>query len=293
MKLQKECATCLSRVIPQIAETLKDKPRLRQTVLQQGPAFLRGAYREDVCPPWLAERVQRYIGGLIGREDLYKAYKKREMREARQIMQSLCGQPTQDLRTCLQIAALGNNLDFFRDVSALRQTVDPADLATMRFEIDDVDRLRERLGRLQNRSAVILADNAGEAFFDVPLVHWLQGANIRTVYGVKGRPFLNDITMADVFNDDFKNHMPRIMSTGCGPIIDLGDVSASFGRELEHCGILIAKGQANYECLTEQRLNVPVLFLLMAKCGPISRVLKVPQQSYIAYYWPPHGVREA
>ena len=41
-------------------------------------------------------------------------------------------------------------------------------------------------------------------------------------------------------------------------------------------GVLITKGMANYESLSDRKLAVPTVFLLRAKCVPVASSLNVP-----------------
>ena len=55
--------------------------------------------------------------------------------------------------------------------------------------------------------------------------------------------------------------------------------SAAFRQRFETAALIIAKGQANYESLSDSR--APLFFLLQTKCDVIGRELGVPTGSLI------------
>jgi len=50
---------------------------------------------------------------------------------------------------------------------------------------------------------------------------------------------------------------------------------------IKECDLIIAKGMAHYEYLTELNLNKPIIYMLKAKCKPIAQNLNIQQGSYV------------
>ena len=52
-------------------------------------------------------------------------------------------------------------------------------------------------------------------------------------------------------------------------------------KRLENADIIIAKGMANYECLSEAEFK-PIAFLLTAKCEPVAKDIGVEVEDMVA-----------
>jgi hypothetical protein len=100
---------------------------------------------------------------------------------------------------------------------------------------------------------------------------------------VKARPIVNDALVEDAKVagiDRIENLEIKTIKNGFS-IHDLDD--DSFSRQLKLADLVISKGQANYESLSEFKANI--YFLLIAKCSVIARDLKVNKGSMIIKDW--------
>lgn len=100
----------------------------------------------------------------------------------------------------------------------------------------------------------------------------------------------NIIDFNPIHNSDIKDIMKwfarmdeyaDILSNGdqsLGTVLER--TSEEFRQVYEQADIVIAKGQANYECLSEQ-IGKNIYFLLMAKCFVIANDIGVPEKSII------------
>ena len=282
MKLDRQCIGCLERMVDQIAENTGADSDLGREVLRSGRAMLREKYRPDRPPPWLAAEVSEAIAAMTGQSDLYHRSKGKEMMGAQEVFRSIRPLYGDDFRSAVELAVVGNNLDFFRDSKVLRDALIREGGRPLDFAIDHIRETERLVGSLKNGSVVFLSDNAGEAFFDAPLVKKLASLGLAVVYGVKEKPFLNDLTVADLEPLDMMRQIARIQSTGTGAILDLESLSPAFRRELNACDLIVSKGQANYESLTELPVGQRILYLLKVKCQPLSDTLHVPVNSHVA-----------
>jgi hypothetical protein len=282
MKLHKDCIDCLARIVDQISENLdsdtdvkRELERLRQTVVRNG-------FRPDKCPPWLTTRILKEAAVVVRDSDPYRGVREKEMAAAREIFAWVRPLYGDDFRSVVELAVLGNNLDFYRDSQDLESAAAQERGGRLKFGIDHIEEAESKLRMVKEGTILFLADNAGEVCFDIPLVKKITSLGVRAVYGVKEIPFINDVTRADLERSGLMPELPRVLSTGGGAILDLPSLSPEFRREFEACDMIISKGQANYECLTELPMEKDVFFLLKAKCRPISQALHVPMQSYVA-----------
>ena len=121
-------------------------------------------------------------------------------------------------------------------------------------------------------SVLFLADNAGELVLDRPLLE-IIGRDRLTV-AVRGEPVLNDVTLDDAERSGLMDRY-RVISNGAGvPGTWLDLCSEEFVAAFEAADLVIAKGQGNFETL--HRVERPVRFLFLVKCGALSQMLGIP-----------------
>lgn len=141
---------------------------------------------------------------------------------------------------------------------------------------DDVGELEEILDDVSG--VVYMFDNCGESRMDMVLIGLLRGMGKRVVGVVRGAPVLNDVTMEDALRVGVDGVTDRIVTTGKFYVgLDWDDVPAELEDEIRACGLIIAKGMANFEATSGRRLPVPVAHILRTKCRPVADALGVPQ----------------
>jgi len=93
-----------------------------------------------------------------------------------------------------------------------------------------------------------------------------------------GGPILNDATLEDACAG--VDRMAEVVSTGSdAPGTILAFCTAEFRRLYDEAELIIAKGQANYETLSEE--GARVFLLLQAKCPVIAHDVGVPVGSIV------------
>jgi hypothetical protein len=125
-----------------------------------------------------------------------------------------------------------------------------------------------------------LADNAGEQFFDLPLVTCLRRLGWRVLYVVKGGPIQNDLTREDLYASGLGEALEPVLDTGSRLVgLDLNEAGPGFLAQWAAAQIILAKGMGHFE--TMSRLGDPrVFFLLQAKCAPVARALAVARGAF-------------
>jgi hypothetical protein len=148
------------------------------------------------------------------------------------------------------------------------------------FVVDDGKRFEARLKGV--REVLYLADNAGEVFFDLPLIRWMRRLT-RVIYVVKALPVQNDATPEELKQAGIEAELGEVITTGTAtPGIDFSLASAQFKHEFEAADIIFAKGMGYYESLSELPAQGRVFHCLKAKCKPVADSLGVPVDSYVA-----------
>jgi uncharacterized protein with ATP-grasp and redox domains len=235
--------------------------------------------------PVLGQQMHRLIRQLTGNPDPYAAIKQQLNQRAAEMYprwhrRFRAGFPP--LEAAVRMAIVGNLLD----VGAKTQ-LDAANVAAA-FEAALSAPLRGSVEELaaairSARSILYLADNAGEIVFDRDLLAQLPLGSFTVA--VRGRPVLNDATLADAELAGLSD-IGEIISNGSdapGTILD--DCSPEFRAHYAAADLIIAKGQGNYETLIGS--DKPIFFLLKIKCEVLSRALGWPRGSLMLHHQPP------
>jgi uncharacterized protein with ATP-grasp and redox domains len=102
----------------------------------------------------------------------------------------------------------------------------------------------------------------------------IEQLDVPVVYAVKGGPAMNDATYADAVAAGI-DKVAEIVETGSTtPGTYLADCSPAFRERFEQAGLVLSKGQANYETLDDQ--GEMMFFLLRMKCPIVARAIGYP-----------------
>jgi uncharacterized protein with ATP-grasp and redox domains len=281
MKLAPGCYECLRRLIRQAAELATDDVSMRQRAISRAMRTLDDEFSYRQTSLGIAARIHMIVREVTHNPDPYRGMKEREMALARELYAELSSRakrsnPRRDeLRGCLQLAAAANALDFFNDLGSIKDDM----RKPVRFVLDDSEQLE---AKLKHASTVLyLADNAGELYFDLPLVK-LMKRFAQVTYVVKPSPVQNDLTLDDVRTSGSQSDFGRVTSTGvASPGVVFSLASAQFKREFESADLIFAKGMGHYEALSELSPEGRFFYCLRAKCQPVADSLGVPINSYV------------
>jgi len=282
MHAQEECYACLRGLAKRTAELAAGNPAQSDRFLEEGLAYLDRNYSSTQIPTRIAGEMQRLIRAAASNPDPFFVVKQREMKMAGELAREAQVTLGDDLYSRIAFAARGNSIDFFVEVKELRKEQQKP----VTFIRNDLDVLQSFLENLKNarecKKILYFADNAGECYFDLPLVNKLEEF-AEVTYVVKESPVQNDLTLKDLERSGIREKFKRVISTGSDtPGLDLDLVSGEFCAALAGAGLLLAKGMGYYETLPQLCSVVPVFLLLKAKCLPIARSLDVPLNSYVA-----------
>ncbi len=227
-------------------------------------------------PPEISYRVHRIVRQRAGNADPYREAKARSTEEALGLlpwMRRELAEAGDPLETAARMSIAGNIIDAIPGRQyALRDELQR--VLDYPLAINDVERLR---CALEDADWVLyLADNAGETVCDRLLIQTL-GVPVR--YAVKGSPIANDATIEDALAAGVDQDAELISTGSDAPGTLLETCSAAFRRFFLDAPVIIAKGQANYECLSEA--GPAIFFLLQAKCPVLARDVGVPPGSTI------------
>lgn len=276
MKASSDCYACLQRLTYQAAGLATEDERIRREAIGEGLKALEQNFSTDKVTIVIATKIHNVIKEITGSPDPYKEVKKREIEIAGRLYHEMRPAENWDFGNCLTFAARGNTMDFFKRFDSIEEEM----MKPVSFVVDDSEHFERKVKH--GGKVLYLADNAGEVYFDMPLVKWL-GQHADVIYVVKPSPIQNDVTLEDVSYAGLEEELGKIMTTGTAtPGIDFSLASTQFVQEFESADLIFAKGMGYYESLTELPAEGKVLYCLRAKCGPVARSLEVPLNSYVA-----------
>ncbi|NPA32838.1 MAG: DUF89 domain-containing protein [Aquificae bacterium] len=268
MKAYPECIPCLINQGLNAVRKLNLPRDAQMEIAKRSLKFLAGFEEFEHSPAYYAYFIQKIVKEITGSEDPFYELKKKANRVALSLLREKLlpefERQKDKLRFALKVSAVGNAIDF-----AVKGDFNPEGevlkLLNKDFYVFDYDKLLERLPSA--KLVFIIGDNAGEIAFDKLLVSALKDLGKEVVYGVKGKPILNDATMEDA-REVSMTELCKVIDNGSDKVGTwLEDCSEEFRRVFWDADVVISKGQANFETLANTERDL--FFLLLAKCDPI------------------------
>jgi uncharacterized protein with ATP-grasp and redox domains len=268
-----ECIPCFVRQAAEAVEmSAIDEPR-RERLLKR---LLREIADADwaVMPVVIAQRIQRQVRAETGQADPYRSLKDRMNRIALDLLPALADSARRhaDPREAVVRLAIAGNLLDAGSKSRLALEDLPKRLNTiwdmpLVGSVTDLFRAADAA-----RSILYLADNAGEIVFDRLLIEALPVQKITVA--VRGVPVINDATLEDAETAGISNLVRVIANGSDAPGTLLEECSEEFRDSFSRADLIIAKGQGNYETLSDTTKHA--FFLLTVKCALIGAHIGAP-----------------
>jgi len=285
LRLFGQCFACQMLVRFQEVKRLfngeDERRRVMRLILEE---MYRAVVQEGVeNPAILGTRLFRLIKRVSGDLDPYREYKRRADLAALQAYTPLRGNlDGLTLDELVRLSAYANSIDLgvgdYRPPKP-REVVEMAQHALAVGVEEAVEALKSA------RNIVFILDNAGEVVFDRLLADKLRsmGKSVHAI--VKSGAFQNDETVAELEYSRLQESFDSVIGSGSDAAsLFLEEASREALELISKADLVVAKGMANYEYLSDnvERLRKPTLFLLVAKCEPIARVLGVERKTIVA-----------
>ncbi len=275
MRSQIICRDCLAGLIKKAIAVARTSAERKREAEKRALSYLETHFRLEDPPPRMAEQLLEIIKEVTQDHDPFREVKREEIRWGKRLALEVAGQYRGGIPDLLALAALGNAIDFFRNLREVERRL----RAGLSFALDD-RYLAERA--LERASSILyLADNAGEIFFDLPIMKHLQAGGKRVILAVKAAPVQNDLCLADL--GDIGPLPVEVIPSGAFVGLDLDRATQEFKNTLKEVDFILAKGMGHFETMDTLSLGVPVLFILEAKCHPVAEALGVPLASHVCY----------
>lgn len=270
------CHQCLERLVHQAAEIATSDLEHREKAREDGLNTLNKLFSYEKVSTEIATEIHRVIRRSTNNPDPYRQMKDKELEMSRRLFKEVRPYYGHDFRSCVKLSALGNTIDFFKEPDKVSEEM----RKPIAFAIDHIDEFE---GKLRSAKKVLyLADNAGECFFDLPLIKKMR-ETVQVIYVVKGSPVQNDITLEDLDKAGLTEEVGDVMTIGADTVgVDFYYVSEEFKSQFELADLVYAKGMGHYETFTELPIYGKIAYCFMAKCQTIANSLKVPLNNYIA-----------
>ncbi|MCK4969637.1 MAG: DUF89 family protein [Thermoplasmata archaeon] len=224
----------------------------------------------------VATRAHRAAYEALGTDDPYAEQKRlsnevalKLLPRARELYRTCA--PEDRLRTATLLSIVGNVLDFgieggLADPSKMEDVF--GDLVAQGLGRDDTDRMTGLL--VPGARVAYLTDNCGEIVFDQILLEELRERGCAVTLVVKGDPILTDATRKDVEELELEAMVDRVVDTGPLAVgVDMTTVPVGTRRAIEEADMVISKGMANLESLSDSDIR-PIAYLLRTKCDPVA-----------------------
>ncbi|MDV2481277.1 DUF89 family protein [Methanoculleus sp. Wushi-C6] len=281
MKFYPGCTECLISRVEYESRLCIDDPARISEIVDACRDLLRRIAADPVPAPVIASRVHRLAYEMIGDPDPYRSLKMNNNEDAAAVCRRVRGDLS-SFRDLILASVIGNTLDY----GSKAHTVTDNFVEFFRREfsagltVDDTGAMEALASRV-----VYLADNCGEIVFDALLVDHLRQNGSHVTLAVRGAPILNDATIADAVALGL-DRRADVLTTTSGGIAELGlnrDLAPPvLADALDRATLVIAKGMANYESLSDDRDLPPVAYLMSVKCGPIGADIGIPVGSRVA-----------
>lgn len=232
----------------------------------------------------IAELMYEKLEIYLNKKDLYKKEKKESNNSALKFYENFKNKildSNNSLYEAAKLAVAGNLIDF----GAKKESPDILFKKVIEywndpFSIDDFEEFKKKLFEAKN--FLYIADNAGEIVFDMLFIEIIKQniPNINISIALKGRPIINDATVEDGKQIGIEK-FARIIDTGLKTAgASLEKSTYEFRKAFFDYDLVLAKGQGNFEGLSEEKRN-NLFFALVAKCDVIAKFIGVQKNSKI------------
>ena len=279
MKTYLDCIPCFIRQALEAARRVApDDEALHRRVLDwicvQVPQL-----PETFSPPFVGELIHGFIQKETGIKDPYIEAKEHNLQRAQQLepqLRAWLERHPDRFEAAVRVAIAGNIMDLGAnpdfDLEAEMNLLEQAS-----SDLSDLERLRQELE--SSEDVLYIGDNTGEAVFDKIFLEHLQPRRI--TFATRGRAIIDDIT-EDLARRIGLDRLAKVISSGSPiPGTDLSRVTDEFRTVFNQASVVIAKGQGNFESLSDA--GRPIFFLFKVKCPVVAALAGQPVGASVVF----------
>ncbi len=282
MKIARECIHCMARQAVEIAEEATTCEATQQDIIRKSLNELAKMNFNETSPE-VAYRMHQHAKEATGIKDPYYDLKQDYNKIAQQIADRIRGEKWMEnadkpFDLACRLAIAGNIIDFsagldldFADVlksveGSLSQDIFGTGVEKLEKAVVGADRI------------LYIVDNAGEIIFDRFLIEHLPMDKV--TLAVKGGPIVNDATLEDAVAAGLTDMVTVIDNGHDAQGTVLHQCSRAFLDVYDQADLIISKGQANFETLSDQR-DKNIHFMLRAKCISVANAIGCEKMDYV------------
>lgn len=282
MRIKYECLPCLVNQVIKVADMTKTKDK--DALFHKVFSYL-STLDFNMTNPEVIGVTFDILKKQINVEDPYRGIRQfynKLFLDIQDEFEKKINQGMNPLEEAVKYAILGNIIDFnpihnnsLDDIMTFFN-----ERENLKFEINDMTQMLDQLS--EAKTLLYLGDNCGEICLDKILIKKLKERypNLTVYFGVRGVPVVNDSILEDAYMVGMDEYATIISNGDKSLGTVLKHTSQEFQRTFSEADIVIAKGQANYESLSETEKD-HMYFLLMTKCAVIASDLGVSVSSLI------------
>jgi len=276
MKITDTCVDCLLSRVSLECSLCGADATLSDETARTCRQVIEDLKNQPLSHPQIASRIHRTAYEILKNPDPFDDLKHSGNRQAAEVCHQVRGR-LHTFRDHVHAAVIANIFDYGVKGHAVATdflTFFNTEISKQLY-IDDTEKILPLCSRV-----VYLSDNCGEIVFDKLLIRFLKSQGAHITLAVKESPILNDATLEDALGLGLDRMVDHLTTSGGGENAEIGinmDLIPDDLRDaIDNCTIIIAKGMANFESLSEMDDMSPIAYLLAAKCGPVAHELGVP-----------------
>ena len=282
MKISHECIPCLARQAIEIAKEVATDIKMQEEIIKFSLKELSELNFEETAPE-IGFKMHQHAKKITGIEDPYRGLKQQYNIIAQNIYDRIRNErwlenTDNSFDMACRLAIAGNIIDFSVGLKLDKTDIIKSVEDSIKNELYGTGSKALNKAVEESKKIIYLADNAGEIIFDRFLLEQLPID--RVTYIVKGGPIVNDATMEDAISTGVAD-IVRVMDNGYGAQgTILKECSTLFNEEFDKADLVISKGQANFETLSDIK-NKKIFYLLRAKCKSVANAIGCNQMDYV------------
>jgi len=275
MKVYLDCIPCfMQQALRAGRMATSDEKKLKQILNETGE--LIKTISIHATPVEIGMDIYRIVSEVTGVRDPYKDMKQQHIAETKAIypeLEKIVANSNDKLLSAIRIAIAGNVIDL-GVTKSFDIVKDVKNILKQDFAIFDYSAFKTQLEKTEN--ILYIGDNVGESVFDKILIKELKKP---VKYAVRSIPIINDVTIEDAIVSGL-DEVAELIDSGCkSPGIIFNQSTPEFLKLFNTSGLVISKGQGNFEGLSD--CTRQVFFLLKAKCTIISSHLGIEEGAII------------
>lgn len=286
MKVGSRCGYCLLHRGYKMINLSTDDEETRRQAMTGLLQLMGNDYNSEAVPSVIGAERGRVIARMTGCKDPYREMKKEANQQALELLPGLKklvedAPENERFRVACLISSLGNVIDY--DVPGNNSDLDDAlEFLDDGFYMDDTDEFKAMIK--PGSDLLFFTDNAGEIVLDTLVVEELKRLGAHVTVAVKGGPSLNDALLDDAEMAGMMKIADEVITTGTDAIgIRLDESPQSFIDRYQNADLIVAKGMANWETLTETPAPCSLMYIFRTKCEPVARAVGAPENQSIAF----------